>query len=318
MFIFIATNYHIKSNFCTMNSLQLITKIKSRLAEMTELSEDILSHNKNLLAIEKEVLKKNCAELYDLLLKLKTNEDQIIENVAPKMEAPKPEEPIVKSSPAPEVVKEMPKLEEIVIEELPSFNSMIETAGEEITLNSIAKIIVEEEVIEEPEIIQVVEEPIAVIQAPIVENKIETHKPADWKPELKIGRTVMPEIPKEEPKSEPFLSVEKVVIPEKTEEELSFNERIAKNIERYQISDKPIEPKIENLKTAISLNKKIAFVNELFKENVVDYAKNIDRINNASDINEAMGYFAELKTQYNWQATNELVVELEKLIQRRF
>ena len=89
-------------------------------------------------------------------------------------------------------------------------------------------------------------------------------------------------------------------------------------MERYQISDKPVEPKIDNLKTAISLNKKIAFVNELFKENVVDYAKNIDRINNASDINEAMGYFAELKTQYNWQATNELVVELEKLIQRRF
>ena len=128
----------------------------------------------------------------------------------------------------------------------------------------------------------------------------------------------MPEIPKEEPKPEPFLSVEKVVVPEKTEEELSFNERIAKNIERYQISDKPIEPKIDNLKTAISLNKKIAFVNELFKENVVDYAKNIDRINNASDINEAMGYFAELKAQYNWQSTNELVIELEKLIQRRF
>lgn len=301
-----------------MNSLQLITKIKSRLAEMTELSDDILSHNKNLLAIEKEVLKKNCAELYDLLLKLKTNDEQIIESVAPKMEVPKAEEPIVKINPTPEVVKEMPKLEEIVIEEISSFNTIIETAGEEHTLNSIAEIIVEEEVIEEPEVIPVVEEPVAIIQTPIVENKIETHKPADWKPELKIGRTVMPEIPKEEPKPEPFLSVEKVVIPEKTEEELSFNERIAKNIERYQISDKPIEPKIDNLKTAISLNKKIAFVNELFKENVVDYAKNIDRINNASDINEAMGYFAELKAQYNWQSTNELVIELEKLIQRRF
>jgi len=295
-----------------MNSLQLITKIKSRLAEMTELSDDILSHNKNLLAIEKEVLKKNCAELYDLLLRLKTNEEQIIENVASKGEATKSEEPIIINNPVPDVVNEIPKLEDILIEELPSFNNMIETAGQEVTLNSIAEIIVEEEEIEEFEIIKVVEEPIAVIQTPIIENKIETHKPTDWKPELKIGRTVMPEIPKEDPKPEPVLSVEKM------EDELSFNERIAKNIERYQISDKPVEPKIDNLKTAISLNKKIAFVNELFKENVVDYAKNIDRINNASDITEAMGYFAELKTQYNWQATNELVVELEKLIQRRF
>lgn len=295
-----------------MNSLQLITKIKSRLAEMTELSDDILSHNKNLLAIEKEVLKKNCAELYDLLLRLKTNEEQIIENVASKGEATKSKEPIIINNPAPEVVNEIPKLEDILIEELPSFNNMIETAGQEVTLNSIAEIIVEEEEIEEFEIIKVVEEPIAVIQTPIIENKIETHKPTDWKPELKIGRTVMPEIPKENPKPEPVLSVEKM------EDELSFNERIAKNIERYQISDKPVEPKIDNLKTAISLNKKIAFVNELFKENVVDYAKNIDRINNASDITEAMGYFAELKTQYNWQAKNELVVELEKLIQRRF
>jgi hypothetical protein len=279
---------------------------------MTELSDDILSHNKNLLAIEKEVLKKNCAELYDLLLRLKTNEEQIIENVASKEETIKAEEPIIINNPAPEVVNEIPKLEDILIEELPSFNNMIETAGQEVTLNSIAEIIVEEEEIEEFEIIKVVEEPIAVIQTPIIENKIETHKPTDWKPELKIGRTVMPEIPKENPKPEPVLSAEKM------EDELSFNERIAKNMERYQISDKPVEPKIDNLKTAISLNKKIAFVNELFKENVVDYAKNIDRINNASDINEAMGYFAELKTQYNWQATNELVVELEKLIQRRF
>jgi hypothetical protein len=31
-----------------------------------------------------------------------------------------------------------------------------------------------------------------------------------------------------------------------------------------------------------------------------------------------MGYFTELKAHYNWQASNELVVELEKLIQRRF
>ncbi|MCX6185537.1 MAG: hypothetical protein NTU43_00885 [Bacteroidetes bacterium] len=302
-----------------MNSLQLITKIKSRLAEITELTDEILTHNNNLLPIEKEVLKKNCAELYDLLLKLKTNEEQIIENVAPKVETPKAEESIIKSSPILELVKELPKLEEIVIEDLPSFNTIIETAGEEHTLNSIAEIIVEEEVIiDEPEIIPVVEEPAVVIQTPIVENKIETHKPADWKPELKIGRTVMPEIPKEEPKSEPFLSVEKLVLPNKSEDELSFNDRIAKNIERYQISDKTIEPKIDNLKTAISLNKKIAFVNELFKENVVDYAKNIDRINNALDINEAMLYFSELKTQYNWQATNELVIELEKLIQRRF
>lgn len=302
-----------------MNSLQLITKIKSRLAEITELTDEILTHNNNLLPIEKEVLKKNCAELYDLLLKLKTNEEQIIENVAHKVETPKAEESIIKSSPILELVKELPKLEEIVIEDLPSFNTIIETAGEEHTLNSIAEIIVEEEVIiDEPEIIPVVEEPAVVIQTPIVENKIETHKPADWKPELKIGRTVMPEIPKEEPKSEPFLSVEKVVLPNKSEDELSFNDRIAKNIERYQISDKTIEPKIDNLKTAISLNKKIAFVNELFKENVVDYAKNIDRINNALDINEAMLYFSELKTQYNWQATNELVIELEKLIQRRF
>jgi hypothetical protein len=201
---------------------------------MTELSDDILSHNKNLLAIEKEVLKKNCAELYDLLLRLKTNEEQIIENVASKGETIKAEEPIIINNPAPEVVNEIPKLEDILIEELPSFNNMIETAGQEVTLNSIAEIIVEEEEIEEFEIIKVVEEPIAVIQTPIIENKIETHKPTDWKPELKIGRTVMPEIPKENPKPEPVLSVEKM------EDELSFNERIAKNMERYQISDKPV------------------------------------------------------------------------------
>jgi hypothetical protein len=121
----------------------------------------------------------------------------------------------------------------------------------------------------------------------------------------------------EEQKEKPvsFFSIGKTVMP-KTEP--SLNDIIAQKLDGFQLSEKVIEPKIDNLKTAISLNKKIAFVNELFKENVVDYAKSIDKINSSNNISEAMLIWTELKVAHNWNNENTLVKDLEKLIQRRF
>jgi hypothetical protein len=72
------------------------------------------------------------------------------------------------------------------------------------------------------------------------------------------------------------------------------------------------------MKTEIGLNKKIAFVNQLFGENVVEYAKAIDRLNQALNIEEGMKLFHELATQFNWDTeTNALVIELKQLLHRR-
>lgn len=99
--------------------------------------------------------------------------------------------------------------------------------------------------------------------------------------------------------------------------ELSLHEKISGS-KQPDLKEKFSDAKVESLKAAINLNKKIAFVNELFKENTVEYAKAIDKLNASADHNEALHYFNELKHQYSWSNDNDLVLELEQLIQKRF
>jgi hypothetical protein len=99
--------------------------------------------------------------------------------------------------------------------------------------------------------------------------------------------------------------------------EVRLHEKIS-GAKQHDLKERFSESKVESLKAAITLNKKIAFVNELFRENTVDYAKAIDKLNASADLNEAMLYFSDLKQQYAWNKDNEYMLELEQLIQKRF
>ena len=58
-----------------MNSLQLISKLKSKSDDLQLALQQVLSPVSNFNTIEKELLKKNCVELYELVLKLKTDSE---------------------------------------------------------------------------------------------------------------------------------------------------------------------------------------------------------------------------------------------------
>ena len=124
----------------------------------------------------------------------------------------------------------------------------------------------------------------------------------------RILKTVMPEIS------------EKLVTPLNEiykEREATYNDKNSKEI-LNPIVEKTLEAPIDNIKGAITLNKKIAFVNELFNKNVFEYAKSIDRLNQALDLNDALRILSELKHQNAWANNNELVIELERIVKRRF
>jgi hypothetical protein len=152
----------------------------------------------------------------------------------------------------------------------------------------------------------ILSEPITHEVNPISEANL--HKAIENK---RIQYTVMPSI--EEPKAVPLHETF-------TSKPLSYNEKIAQTNPPVSIplAEKTIEAPIDNIKSAINLNKKIAFVNELFKENVVEYAKAIERLNQATDRNDAFRIHNELKHLHNWDNNNELVMDLERLIKRRF
>lgn len=343
--------------FCSMNSIQLISKINSRIEDLAMLSQEILKPNGDLSNIEKEVIKRNCSELYELVLKLKTSNDlsdeqlAIKENLSQEIRSELSFKEVITSSfhddTSINTIAES-KLQEPVFEE-----ETIETIIEpiiEVELENISPIgYISEEIIEdfqqpiieqtEPIIIEneifdtvvfenevaelIIEKESFVFETELMEkiNEIPAEKIiiketviTPRKLEVPVFETkLVNEDQKEKPAA--FFSIGKTVMP-KTEP--SLNDMIAQKLDGFQLSEKVIEPKIDNLKTAISLNKKIAFVNELFKENVVEYAKSIDKINSSNNLSEAMLIWTELKIIHNWNNENILVTDLEKLIQRRF
>lgn len=103
----------------------------------------------------------------------------------------------------------------------------------------------------------------------------------------------------------------------KGEDEL-LHEKIAKTVSTQTDLSQKFQSKVESLKSAITLNRKIAFVNELFKENTVEYATAIEALNNATDLTDAQRIFSDLKYNYNWDENNALVKELEALVVKRY
>lgn len=370
-----------------MNPIQLISKINARIEDLAMLSQEVLKPNSELSNIEKEVLKRTCSDLFELVLKLKTSNDQTEEHLALKENISKEikneeinfkeilvnkvkeeftintlaEKELEKKefswNPPPIISEEKPSLEAPVFkiaENEHITKNTIENTNLPITSNETEihekETIVQEEIIaslsnmDEPNLVARVlneednlanEEPTTVINEQLNEEKIIPDVKTNFAEEILVDTPVTtnevvtknievptklvfetkPEEVEEKIKPAPFFSIGKTVLPKN---EGSLNEKLAQKIDTFHFSEKIIEPKIDNLKTAISLNKKIAFVNELFKENVVEYAKSIDKINNANDLNEAMLIWTEMKIVHNWKNDNSLMLDLEKLIQRRF
>ncbi len=308
-----------------MNSLQLISKLKSKSDDLQQALQSVLSPGSSFNAIEKELLKKNCVELYELVLKLKTDaelaeekheikpfysnlfaeekkeikvnpiEEKKIEPILPI------EENKITSIPEPEIAQPI-----VTFEAPQSFNEVIKAIDvEEVTLNKLeekaeaAKIDLEDlpefEFKPMPETPPSVTAPIEVNLEKAVENK-------------RIFKTVMPD-----PEVKPKPSLNDLV----KANEPTYNERLAQKIETPALVERTAEQPIDNMKAEINLNKKIAFVNELFSENVVEYAKAIDKLNTANGLNDALRIFTEYKLQYNWQNNHELVTELERIVKRR-
>lgn len=303
-----------------MNSLQLVNKIKSKSEDFSENIHGLLHANQGLNRIQKDLLTKQCLDLYELLLKLKTEERSIEERIVvapikediPSRPEPKPEtiqlpepdpEPVFQEI-VPETIQttepkeeiQEPKTEPLVQAE--NFQEVINWADEhEESLDAIVeKVAFKEEEDEKPK--------------PVIPDstlpEININKATENK---RIQYTVMPDILK----PEPFNSTFKDKAP-------TYNEKmgISNPPNLVPLADKTIEAPIDNIKGAINLNKKIAFVKMLFNENVVEYAKAIDRLNNAIDYTDAMRIHNELKHQQQWDNKNELVQDLERLIKRRF
>jgi hypothetical protein len=77
-------------------------------------------------------------------------------------------------------------------------------------------------------------------------------------------------------------------------------------------------PAITDIKSAIGINDKFQFANELFGGNMQEYEIAIQQLNTAETIESASEYFMSLQQLYNWDSENETVKRLFDLVERRY
>ena len=84
------------------------------------------------------------------------------------------------------------------------------------------------------------------------------------------------------------------------------------------VAEKLQHNKIFDLKSAIGINEKFQFINELFDGNMKEYTVAVDQINSFSSLTEAESYIANLKEVYKWKPDNHIADNFKELVERRF
>ncbi len=76
---------------------------------------------------------------------------------------------------------------------------------------------------------------------------------------------------------------------------------------------------VKDLKSAIGINEKFLFINELFDGSLQEYSRAIDFLNEASGFQEADNYMQNsLLLKYNWDKESPHVLKFLALVERKF
>ncbi|MCD6180569.1 MAG: hypothetical protein J7K39_11765 [Bacteroidales bacterium] len=102
------------------------------------------------------------------------------------------------------------------------------------------------------------------------------------------------------------------------DEIFSVNESIAQKNTDKSLVNKLSNTRIENLKSAIGINDKFYFINELFSGNSQVYEDVIYALNNFKRFEEAMQYISTIKHKYDWNTESEAYQKLIHFLERKF
>lgn len=97
-------------------------------------------------------------------------------------------------------------------------------------------------------------------------------------------------------------------------------ETVDENVEEddNSLAAKLGKQKIENLNSAIGINDKFLFTNELFDGNTEQFMKTIDLLNSCASFDDAKSQLDQLKEQRAWDADEMPFQRLQKLVFRKY
>jgi len=88
--------------------------------------------------------------------------------------------------------------------------------------------------------------------------------------------------------------------------------------EDNSLAAKLARKKIENLNSAIGINEKFLFTNELFDGNTEQFLKTIEELNNCVSLNEATDKLIEFAQKRSWIVDEEPYQKLQSLLSRKY
>jgi len=102
--------------------------------------------------------------------------------------------------------------------------------------------------------------------------------------------------------------------------ELSTGETLGEKMmgEDNSLAAKLQQAPVRDLKSAIGINDKFLFVNELFGGSMEKYNKSIENLNDLKTLNGVMIYLNELKIELQWNSSNEAYQKLKDLVSHKF
>jgi len=95
------------------------------------------------------------------------------------------------------------------------------------------------------------------------------------------------------------------------------------SIKLKEARDKSLGPKIPSekireLKSAININEKFMFINELFDGNLLEYNETIETLNAFQNLNQASEYLDRMRKKNFWDTGSKAFKALSELITRKF
>lgn len=98
----------------------------------------------------------------------------------------------------------------------------------------------------------------------------------------------------------------------------SLNDKITSGRNDLSLADRMQLKPIADLKTAIGLNDKFQFINELFEGSADRYTEAVNLLNSCAGISEGEMLLSDLKTRYNWSEQNQVWKKLQEFVIRRY
>ncbi len=104
-----------------------------------------------------------------------------------------------------------------------------------------------------------------------------------------------------------------------TGKQTALHEKLQEKNQGQSLADKFRDAPISDLKSAIGVNERKLFINDLFDGNKHAFHDTVSHVNEASSYDQAITYLDQtIKKQYNWDEDSKTVAHFLELVYRRF